>query len=84
VKGLELEARPQRVLTPLNGVHRAVLMALERGKLQELIFDNQVMFSHRAMSALLGAVLKLPPVKRAMATQQVKSRYLESLAARYS
>ncbi len=76
-----MAARPERVITPLNGSHRAVVMAIERGKLQNLIFDNQVLFSHRALAGLLGAILRLPPVKRAMASQQVKSRYMEKLIA---
>jgi len=76
---IELKARPQRVLTPLNGTHRAVVMAIERGKLQHLIFDNRVLLSHRALAAVLGVILKLPPLKQALASQQVKSRYLEAL-----
>lgn len=76
-----MDARSERVITPLNGSHRAVVMAVERGKLQNLIFDNQVLFSHRALAGLLGAILKLPPIKRVMASRQVKSRYLERLAA---
>ncbi len=76
---IHLEARPQRVITPLNGTHRAVIMAIERGKLQHLIFDNRVLLSHRALAAVLGVILKLPPLKQALAIQQVKSRYLEAL-----
>ena len=78
-KSLALESRPKRVLTPLNGTHRAVVMAIERGKLQTLIFDNQVLWSHRAMAGVLGVILKLPPVKQVLASEQLKSRYLESL-----
>jgi Pyruvate/2-oxoacid:ferredoxin oxidoreductase delta subunit len=81
---LSLEHRPQRVLTPLNATHRAVVMAVERGKLQDLLFDNRVLWHHRALAAVLGAILRLPPVARALATDQVKSRYLEALALRYS
>ncbi len=66
----------------MNNAHRYVLMAVERGKLQDLIFDNRVLWSHRALAALLGAVLKLPPVKRAMASEQMKSRYLSALTSR--
>jgi len=80
---LSLRERPSRRLTPLNGAHRAVLMALERGKLQDLVFDNRVLFSHRALAALLGVILKLPPAKRLLATEQVRSRYLEVLVARF-
>ncbi len=79
---LKLESRPERVITPVDSVHRAVYMAVERGKLQELLFDNQVSASHRAMAAILGAIVKLPPIKRAMASEQMKSRYLERLLAR--
>jgi len=76
---IHLETRPQRVITPLNGTHRAVIMAIERGKLQHLIFDNRVLLSHRALAAVLGVILKLPPLKQALASQRVKSRYLEAL-----
>ena len=76
---IEFKARPQRVITPLNGMHRAVIMAIERGKLQHFIFDNRVLLSHRALAAVLGVILKLPPLKQALASQQVKSRYLEAL-----
>ena len=77
--GLSLRSRPERVLTPLNTLHRTVMMAIERGDLHNLIFDNRVQWNHRAMAAVLGVVLRLPPVKQAMASQQVKSRYLEYL-----
>jgi ferredoxin len=76
---LRLSERGERILTPLNTVHRAVLMAVERGGLQDLIFDNRALASHRAMAAILGAVLRLPPVKRAMASEQMRSVYLERL-----
>ena len=81
---LSLERRGFRRLTPLDGAHRAVLMAIERGTLQDLVFDNRVLFSHRALAALLGAILKLPPVKRLLATEQVRSRYLEALVRRFA
>ena len=79
---VELESRPDRVVTPVDSTHRAVVMAIERGTLQHLIFDNHALMSHRALAAVLGVILKLPPVKRVMALRQVKSRYLEALLAR--
>jgi ferredoxin len=81
-KAIELRTRKRRIITPVNSMHRIVNMAIERGKLQNLIFDNQVMFSHRAMAAVLGVILKLPPLKQAIATQQFKSKYLVSLIKR--
>ncbi len=74
-----LKSRKKRIITPLNGTHRAVVMAIERGNLQNLIFDNQVLWSHRALAAVFGVIFKLPPVKQILANKQIKSRYLENL-----
>lgn len=73
---LSLQERPVRVITPVDSTHKAVIMAIERGKLPDLIFDNHALASHRAMAAILGVILKLPPIKQAMASEQMKSRYL--------
>ena len=81
-ENIELKSLAQRVITPLNGTHRAVVMAIERGSLQNLIFDNKVLWSHRALAGVLGVILKLPPFKQILANQQVKSRYLETLINR--
>jgi ferredoxin len=80
--GLVLRSRPERVITPLNSVHRTVMMAIERGDLQNLIFDNRVLWNHRALAAVFGAVLQMPPIKQVMASRQVKSRYMEYLITR--
>ncbi|MGA2781015.1 MAG: 4Fe-4S dicluster domain-containing protein [Smithella sp.] len=82
VDALKLEYREERVITPVNSVHRIVLMAIERRKFQNLLFDNQVLFSHRAMAAVLGVILKLPPAKQILASNQFKSRYLLALIKR--
>ncbi len=55
--GLSLRSRPQRVITPVNSVHRVVMMAIERGDLQNLIFDNRVLWNHRALAAVMGVDL---------------------------
>ena len=80
---LYLKSREQRVITPVDGTNRVVMMAIERGKLQNLIFDNHVLFSHRALAGVLGAILKLPGVKQIMASEQLKSRYLEVIINRF-
>ena len=83
-KSIMLERRKEKIITPVNSVHRAVLMAIEKGKLQHLIFDNQAFGSHRAMAAVLNVILKLPPIKQAMASKQMKSIYLERLITKFS
>lgn len=81
-KSLFLQSVERKIITPSTSVHRVVLMAIEKGMLQELIFDNKALFSHRAMAAILSAILKLPPIKKAMATKQMRSVYLEKLIAK--
>jgi ferredoxin len=82
--GIQLEPRGERLITPVNSTHKVVKTAIERGKLQNLIFDNRALMSHRAMAAILGVILKLPPVKRAMASEQVQSRYLNRLIRKHA
>jgi ferredoxin len=82
--GITLREREPRVITPLTFAHRVVLAATERGQLQDLIFDRRTLWSHRALAAVLGAVLRLPPVKRTLAQQQLKSRYVEALISKAS
>lgn len=79
---ISLVEREERVITPVNSAHKAVMMAIEKGKLQNLIFDNQAHWNHRAMAAILGVILRLPPAKQLLAKKQVKSRYLEYLLSK--
>ena len=78
---LQMLPRAARIITPVNGAHRFILMAVERGKLQNLIFDNHALVSHRAMTAILGVISKAPPVKQTLASRQMKSIYVDRLLA---
>lgn len=80
---IELKRRPEQIITPVNSTHRFVLQAIEKGTLQNLIFDNQAFANHRAMAAVFGTILELPPVKQALASKQLKSIYLDKLLARH-
>ncbi|WP_298067937.1 4Fe-4S dicluster domain-containing protein [uncultured Mailhella sp.] len=79
---ITLVPRPERTITPLNTTHRAIVMATERGCLQDLIFDNRMLFSHRLLAAVLGAVLRMPALQRSLAQKQLKSRFIENLSRR--
>jgi ferredoxin len=74
---LRLVRRKERVIPPRDTARRVVRMALERGKLADLVFDDRALASHRILASLLGAILRLPPVERVLAREQVKSVYLE-------
>ena len=78
-KSIVLHRRAAEVITPVNSTHRFVLEAIEKGTLQNLVFDNQAFANHRAMAAVFGVILRLPPLKQAMASRQFKSVYLDRL-----
>ena len=77
-----MNPRETKVFTPIDLTHRVVLEAIEKGKLQNLIFDNQAHFNHRILASILGVILKLPPMKQIMASEQVKSKYITRLIER--
>jgi Pyruvate/2-oxoacid:ferredoxin oxidoreductase delta subunit len=76
---ISLVRRKENIITPVTTVHRVVLSAIEKGQLQNLIFDNEAHKSHKAMAAILASILKLGPVHKAMASNQMKSVYLAKL-----
>jgi ferredoxin len=78
-KAIKLVGREVQVITPVNSTHRFVMQAIEKGTLQNLVFDNQAFANHRAMAAVLGVILKLPPLKQMLASKQFKSIYLDKL-----
>jgi NAD-dependent dihydropyrimidine dehydrogenase PreA subunit len=79
---LQLVKREQRILTPVNTVHRVVLMAIDKGMLPNLIFDNDALTSHRVLASILSAILAMPPAKQLLANEQIRSKYLARLIER--
>ncbi len=79
---LNLRQRQNRIVTPVDSTRRTVVMAIERGKLQELIFDNRLLYSHRALAAVFKVIFKLPLLKQLIANKQLQSKYLEILLRR--
>ena len=78
---LTLKRRSKRVFTPKDTLERVVLMALERGKLQHLIFDNLERLDHYLLNNLLGVFLNLQPVKQVLLRKQIKSRLVATLVS---
>lgn len=77
--GLRLVRREARVLPPKDTTLRVVRMAIERGTLADLLFDDRSLASHRVLGRLLAALLRLTPVERLLARDRVRSVYLEKL-----
>jgi Fe-S-cluster-containing hydrogenase component 2 len=80
-RAMGMDPRPERVLTPETTVERVVNMALERGKLQHILFSDPESLTHTVLNRFLGVFLNLPPVKKTLLSKQVKSRFVQSMVA---
>ena len=71
--------RPQRVLTPETTFERIILQSLDHGTLQNQLFDDPSRLSQRFLRGVVGGFLRLPPVKRALMGETLRSRFLSAL-----
>ena len=76
---MKLHHRKQRVLHPETTFERIILGCLERGTLQNQLFDEPSRLTHAFARACLGGFLRLPPVKRALMSDALRSRFLGAL-----
>ncbi|MFC2014387.1 4Fe-4S dicluster domain-containing protein [Chloroflexota bacterium] len=78
---LKLVHRGKSVITPETAFDRVVSMALERGKLGDLIFDDHDKLSHRALGRITGILETAPPVKALLAVKPLRSVFLNRLVS---
>jgi Fe-S-cluster-containing hydrogenase component 2 len=78
---MRLHQRDKRVLHPETTFHRVILQSLERGTLQNQLFDDPSSVGQSTMRAVVGAFLRLPPVKKALVSDALRSRFLTALEA---
>ncbi len=76
---LKLTKREQRVIHPETTFERIMLQCLERGTLQNQIFDDPGRIDHKFMRAFIGAFLRLPPVKKALLGDRLRSSFLDAM-----
>jgi hypothetical protein len=56
-----------------------MLQSLEKGTLQNKIFANPQRVDEKFMRAFVGAFLRLPPVKKALMSDKLRSRFLGAM-----
>lgn len=80
-EAMKLHKREQRVLHPETTFERVILQCLERGTLQNQLFDDPGKLTHSVMRAIVGAFLRLPQAKKALMSDALRSRFLGALKA---
>jgi len=76
-----MKARPKRVFVPETTFDRMVMMAMERGKLSNFIFDDPSRFSHRALGRIATLIEKSPPVKAILGIESIRSVFCRTIVA---
>ncbi len=75
-RAMGMEARPHRSYVPRNPVEKSVRMALERGRLPHLLVDGGAGRGSRFFNQVLQGICSLPVADRALASEQVRSRFI--------
>ncbi|MDW7651961.1 MAG: 4Fe-4S binding protein [Bacillota bacterium] len=81
VKAISLTKRKQKVFHPENTFERVILQSLERGTLQNLLFDDPDEFTPKLMKGMVGGFLRLPGVQKTLMSDMFRSRFLHVLKA---
>jgi formate hydrogenlyase subunit 6/NADH:ubiquinone oxidoreductase subunit I len=74
-----LSKRGQRVIHPETSFERIMLECLENGTLQNQIFNDPNRVDQKFMRAFVGAFLRLPPVKKALLSDKMRSGFLNAM-----
>jgi ferredoxin len=76
---MRLHSRRQRVLHPATTFERNILQCLERGTLQNQLFDDPSSKTQAFLRGLVGGFLRLAPVKQALMSDVLRSRFLAAM-----
>lgn len=76
---MRLLPRASRVLHPEAVFEKVILRNLEQGTLQNQLFDDPGSVTQKFMRGFVGGFLRLPPVKRALLSDRLRSRFLAAM-----
>jgi ferredoxin len=73
---MHMDRRAERRYVPENTMERALRMALERGRLAHLLFDEGAGRGSRFLNHMVQALCRMPVADRVLASEQVRSRFI--------
>jgi len=80
-KGRYLRPRRRRTFTPVTQLDKMVAMAVERGKLGDLLVDTLPGVGPRTLAHILQAIERTPPATALRAVEPLRSVFLRGLLA---
>ena len=76
---LKLNERKNKVIHPETTFERVILQCLERGTLHHQIFGDPEKITQKVMKGIIGGFLRLPPVKRSLMSNTLRSSFLGAM-----
>jgi hypothetical protein len=76
-----MQRREKRVFTPEDTFDRIVAMAIERGKLGDLLLDNTEGWGPHALARIVRTVERTPAGRALAAVDPIKSIYLRTVVS---
>ena len=74
-----MEPRADRPYIPVDTMERVALMAIERGTLGDLLFDNVGSRLGQIASSALRVIERMPPWQAAMANDTIRSTFVTAM-----
>lgn len=75
---LHLEERKEKVILPEHGMEKLIRIAIERGKLQDMLFDNVYSTRDRVLRRIFGVIFKRHWVKNLLLSDRILKRIVMS------
>ena len=79
-KACQLTKREKNIIHPETTFERVILQCLERGTLQNQVFADPQRLDHKFMRSFIGGFLRIPPVKKALMSDTLRSRFLQAVS----
>jgi ferredoxin len=77
--GIHFEPRPRRVYTPETIFDQVIAMAVERGKLADLVLPLSENLGYRALGRIIKVVERSAPARAAIAVAPLRSAFLDGV-----
>jgi ferredoxin len=76
---IRMKPRPKRVFTPETTFDKIVAMAIERGRLANLVFEGHEQWGWRAFGRVAAVLENTPPVRALLAIEALRSSFFEAV-----
>ncbi|MEN8153702.1 MAG: 4Fe-4S binding protein [Acidobacteriota bacterium] len=76
-QAMKMEARKVRPYVSKNSIERTIRMALEKGRLAHLMFDQGAGRGSKFLNKVVKGICSLPKMDKIIASEQLKSRFVK-------